>query len=66
MAKQGQRKPMALTVRPLFEPSRLAPHCLAEAYERVLPTKRRVTRTGRTTHDTMAADSTRQAGGMSG
>ena len=66
MTKQGRRKPMLLTVRPLFEPSRLAPHCLAEAYERVLPTTRRVTRTGRTTHDTRAADSTRQAGGMRG
>jgi hypothetical protein len=66
MAKPGQRKPMVLTVHRLFEPSRLAPHCLAEAYERVLPTKRRVTRAGRTTHDTLAAGSTRQAGGMRG
>lgn len=66
MAQRGRRKPLVLTVRPLFEPTRLAPHCLVDAYERVVPARRRMARPARPTSDTTVADSTRQAGGIRG
>ncbi len=52
-----------LTVRVVFEPSRLAPACLADAYERLLPLRRRTLRGDRTNHLPPRADGTRQTGG---
>ena len=66
MVQRGRRKPLVLTVRPLFEPGRLAPSCLADAYERAVPVKRRATRTVLIPSDIVAMDSTRQTGGTKG
>ena len=63
MARQGRRKVTVLTVRPVFEPSRLAPACLADVYERVLPRRRRATRADRTSRHPGSEDSPRQMGG---
>ncbi len=47
VAKADRTKLRTLTVRRSFEPSRVAPTCLVEAYERVVPVTRRVIRTDR-------------------
>lgn len=39
MARRSRR--LELTVRASFEAARIAPHCLAEAYERLVPVPRR-------------------------
>jgi hypothetical protein len=44
MVPRDPKPPRALTVRPAFEPHRLAPIWLADAYERLVPTPRRATR----------------------
>ena len=63
MASQGRRKVTVLTVRQAFEPSRLAPACLAGAYERVLPLRRRATRAGRTRRHPASEGNRCQMGG---
>ncbi len=63
MAKRGERRMPMLTVRVVFEPSRLAPACLADAYERVLPLRRRTIRRDRTPSHPPHADGARQTGG---
>lgn len=40
----GRRKATELEVRIAFEVSRIAPQCLADAYERLVPIPRRPTR----------------------
>lgn len=40
----GRRKATELEVRIAFEASRIAPQCLADAYERLIPIPRRQTR----------------------
>ena len=40
----GRRKATELEVRVAFEASRIAPQCLADAYERLVPIPRRLTR----------------------
>jgi hypothetical protein len=40
----GRRKATELEVRIAFEASRIAPQCLADAYERLVPIPRRSTR----------------------
>jgi hypothetical protein len=40
----GRRKATELEVRIAFEASRIAPQCLADAYERLIPIPRRPTR----------------------
>jgi hypothetical protein len=40
----GRRKTKELEVRIAFEASRVAPQCLADAYERLVPIPRRPTR----------------------
>lgn len=40
----GRRKATELEVRIAFEASRVAPQCLADAYERLIPIPRRPTR----------------------
>ncbi len=45
MASRELKKPKApkpLEVRVMFEPSRLAAACIAQAYERVIPVMRRI------------------------
>jgi hypothetical protein len=49
MVPRDPKPPPALTVRPAFEPHRLAPACLVDAYERLVPTPRRATRLRRPT-----------------
>ena len=66
MVKRGRRKSTTLMVRPLFEPSRLGPSCLAEAYERVVPIKRRARRAARVSDDAMDTDRGRHVGGIRG
>lgn len=63
MAKRGERRAPMLTVRVVFEPSRLAPACLADAYERVLPLRRRIIRSDHRNRRPPYADGTRQTGG---
>lgn len=41
MESEKPKKSRALEVRVVFEPSRIAPVCVAQAYERVVPTVRR-------------------------
>lgn len=41
MVPRDLKPPPALMVRPVFEPSRLAPTWLADAYERLVPSPRR-------------------------
>ncbi len=52
-----------LTVRVVFEPSRLAPACLADAYERVLPLRHRIIRGDHFNRHPPHADGIRQTGG---
>ncbi len=63
MAKRGERRVPMLTVRVVFEPSRLAPACLADAYERVLPLRRRIICGDHLNRHPPRADGTRQTGG---
>ncbi len=49
MVPRDPKPPPALTVRPAFEPHRLAATCLTDAYERLVPTPRRTTRLRRPT-----------------
>ncbi len=63
MAKRGERRVPVLTVHLVFEPSRLAAACLADAYERVLPLRRRISRSDRTHTPPRRGDDTRQTGG---
>jgi len=53
----GRRKTKELEVRIAFEASRVAPQCLADAYERLIPIPRRPTRStavSRPSHDPAA------------
>lgn len=63
MAKRGERSVPMLTVHLVFEPSRLAPACLADAYERVLPLRRRIIRGNHLNRHPPHADGIRQTGG---
>ena len=42
MARRGPKTTKALEVSVMFEPSHVAPACIAQAYERVVPIRRRV------------------------
>jgi hypothetical protein len=42
MARREPQATQALEVRVIFEPSHVAPACIAQAYERVVPRRRRV------------------------
>jgi hypothetical protein len=42
MARREPKPTQALEVSVLFEPSHVAPACIAQAYERVVPIRRRV------------------------
>jgi hypothetical protein len=42
MARREPKAPKALEVSVIFEPSHVAPACIAQAYERVVPSRRRV------------------------
>ena len=44
---RDRTKPRILTVRRTFEPSRVAPACVVDAYERVVPIARRTIRSDR-------------------
>jgi hypothetical protein len=46
-SRRPTKKVKSLEVRVVFEPSRIAPLCVAHAYERVVPIARRGTTTGR-------------------
>jgi hypothetical protein len=41
MGARPPKSPLPLTVRPMFEPTRIAAACLRDAYERVVPLPRR-------------------------
>ena len=41
MARRGRTRSTTLEVRITFEPSRVSPACVAQAYERVVPITRR-------------------------
>jgi hypothetical protein len=45
VAQRDRTRPRTLTVRRTFEPTRIAPACMVDAYERVVPSARRAIRT---------------------
>jgi hypothetical protein len=45
VAQRARTNPRTLTIRRTFEPTRIAPACMADAYERVVPIARRAIRT---------------------
>ena len=45
MAHRERTRPRTLMVRRTFEPTRIAPACMVDAYERVVPSARRAIRT---------------------
>lgn len=47
VAHRDRTKPRTLTVRRTFEPTRIAPACVVDAYERVVPITRRTIRSDR-------------------
>ena len=47
VAHRDRTKPRTLTVRRTFEPTRIAPACVVDAYERVVPIARRTIRSDR-------------------
>jgi hypothetical protein len=47
VAHRDRTTPRILRVRRTFEPSRVAPACVVDAYERVVPVARRTVRTDR-------------------
>ena len=49
VAKPNPTKPRTLSVNRSFEPSRVAPACFVNAYERVLPVTRRTLRAEQST-----------------
>lgn len=61
--KPDRTKPRTLTVKRIFEPSRVAPACLVDAYERVVPVARRAIRTDQTTRQAPQAGTKRRSGG---
>ena len=63
VAKPDRTKPRTLTVRRIFEPSRVAPACLVDAYERVVPVPRRMIRTDQSTPLAPQRGTKRRTGG---
>ncbi len=47
VAHRDRTKPRTLTVRRTFAPTRIAPACVVDAYERVVPIARRTIRSDR-------------------
>ena len=47
VAHRDRTNPRTLTVRRTFEPTRIAPACVVDAYERVVPIARRTIRSDR-------------------
>jgi hypothetical protein len=56
---RDRTKPRILTVRRTFEPSRVAPACVVDAYERVVPSARRAIRSNQS-HDQVPDRGTKQ------
>jgi hypothetical protein len=56
------KKSRALEVRVVFEPSRIAPACVAQAYERVVPTVRRGISLGEARRETGREETGRRPG----
>ena len=63
VAKPNRTKPRTLTVRRSFEPSRVAPACLVDAYERLVPVTRRTLRTAQSTKSVPQAGTKRRQEG---
>jgi hypothetical protein len=63
VASREPRKAPLLEVRTVFEPSRIAPACLVQAYERVVPVTRRVAASLRQSHQVGRDKIKRSAGG---
>ncbi len=59
VAHRDRTKARSLTVRRSFEPTRIAPACVVDAYERVVPITRRTVRADRT-HEQLSQQSTKQ------
>ena len=63
MARRDTEKTKGLEVRVMFEPNRLSPACIAQAYERVAPIARPTTASLTERSDTHRDETKRRAAG---
>ena len=62
VARRGHRRRTTLVVRITFEPSRVSPACVVQAYERVVPITRRPTPQARGPQQAEGAPQTQHVG----
>ena len=62
VARRGPSRSTTLAVRITFEPSRLSPACVVQAYERVVPITRRPTPQARSPQQAEGAQQTQHVG----
>jgi hypothetical protein len=62
VARRGHGRRTTLAVRITFEPSRVSPACVVQAYERVVPITRRPTPQARTPQQAEGAPQTQPVG----
>jgi hypothetical protein len=62
VARRGRTGSTSLEVRITFEPSRVSPACVAQAYERVVPITRRLAPQVRAPQPAESAPQTQQVG----
>ncbi len=63
MTNRQRKRTTLVEVKAVFEPSRVAQACLAEAYERVIPTARRPSHTDRASRANRTVMPRRAGGG---
>jgi hypothetical protein len=63
VARRGHSRSLTLAVRITFEPSRVSPACVVQAYERVVPITRRPTPQARPGRQSEDAQQTQPVGG---
>ena len=62
VARRGHIRSITLAVRITFEPSRVSPACVVQAYERVVPITRRPTPQARSPQQAEGAQQTQHGG----
>jgi hypothetical protein len=62
VARRGHTRKTTLAVRITFEPSRVSPACVVQAYERVVPITRRPTPQARSPQQAEGAQQTQHGG----
>jgi hypothetical protein len=63
VARRGHGRSLTLAVRITFEPSRVSPACVAQAYERVVPITRRPALRASSPHQAESAPQMQHVGG---